>query len=422
LKLSRVSLAIWICGIAVRSYLAFGAGDLDLMHPEPVKIAISLAQTGRFADPYAVPTGLTAHSPPIFPWILAPIYFFLGDTRTADLVRVALAIVVASASYAILPFAARALAIPVGAGILAGFVGALLPAHYWPESNGQFETPFAALFLILSVILWRPWRSPMFSGAWVGLGCLLSPVVLPPLAAIYTHTAWRDRKINGRQILRWTAVAGVAAGLTLLPWILRGRIALGGWFLVRDNFWLEVYNSNNDGALPDVEFNVMSARYQAEHPFCSPREAAKLRNGELAYMAERKRQVLDWIGSHPRRFAELCRGRLVNFWNPSQLRPLPLLLIWIFNATTAAGLFLLFRRQHPAFAALGAMIAAYTLPFLFIQNGMRYQHPIFWILLLLCGVVGHEVIGRIPSLTAIWRPTSPIRLGAITHPDPDPGP
>jgi hypothetical protein len=405
----RAALFIWICGASVRSFFAFGAHDLDLMRPEPVKIAISLAQTGRFADPYALPTGLTAHSAPLYPWMLTPIYFLLGATRTADLARVVLAIGVAAVSYALLPFVARALAIPVGAGVLAGFAGALLPAHYWPESNGQFETPFIAVFLELSVILWARRKTPVFAGIWTALGCLLSPVILPPIAALYAVTVFRNRQTA----LRWTLVAAMAAAVTLAPWIVRGRLALGGWFFVRDNFGLELYASNNDAAVPDIERNVMSRRYQHEHPFTSEKQAAMLRGRELAYMGERQRQAVAWIRANPARFAALSWARFVNFWDPSMLRPLPRVVLWIFNLTAAMGLFVLFRTNRLAFEWLAAMLATFPLIYFVIQSGMRYQHPIYWILMLLCGVTGYELWGRLMNLLNVsGRKRSPASPGA----------
>jgi hypothetical protein len=46
-------------------------------------IAVSLATTGRFADPYVLPTGPTAHLPPIPPAVFALAYWLFGLTLTA---------------------------------------------------------------------------------------------------------------------------------------------------------------------------------------------------------------------------------------------------------------------------------------------------------------------------------------------------
>ena len=54
---------IFAVSFAIRGALLF-SGLLPL-HPEPVHetghVALSLARSGRFADPYEIPTGLTAH-------------------------------------------------------------------------------------------------------------------------------------------------------------------------------------------------------------------------------------------------------------------------------------------------------------------------------------------------------------------------
>src|SRR5258708_40238064 len=153
MNLNRMAVLIALAGIAIRLILIFEFHRYDLFRPEPVKIAVSLAKTARFADPYMIPTGFTAHAAPLYPILISPLYYFFGDNRTADFARVILSVIVAAVSYAVLPFVAQALDISASVGILAGFTGALLPAHFWPESMGQFETAFVPLFLEISVIL-----------------------------------------------------------------------------------------------------------------------------------------------------------------------------------------------------------------------------------------------------------------------------
>ena len=47
------------------------------------RVALSLLRTREFADPYMIPTGPTAHPPPLWPVILALIYYAFGMTATA---------------------------------------------------------------------------------------------------------------------------------------------------------------------------------------------------------------------------------------------------------------------------------------------------------------------------------------------------
>ena len=61
--------------IRLRHLSHFSEWDLiPNVNREPRAIAFSLMQRGQFADPYAIPTGLTAHLPPIYPFIVSVFY------------------------------------------------------------------------------------------------------------------------------------------------------------------------------------------------------------------------------------------------------------------------------------------------------------------------------------------------------------
>ncbi len=137
MSLNRISLVIWLAGVMVRLVLVFPLHRYELFRPEVVKIAISLAKTGNFADPFSIPTGYTAHIAPVYPLVISPLYRLLGDTSTADFARIVLSIAVAAVSYALLPFVATAIRMSASVGIVAGLTGALLPSHFWPESMGE---------------------------------------------------------------------------------------------------------------------------------------------------------------------------------------------------------------------------------------------------------------------------------------------
>jgi len=138
--LRRTALALYLLAALVRLTLLFGFGRYEIARPEPVRIAVSLARNGTFADPYLIPTGPTAHAPPSYPFLIAPIYRILGDTPSADMVRLWLSVLTGSAEYALLPYASASLGMGAVVGALAGLAGAVIPLHYWPESMGEFES------------------------------------------------------------------------------------------------------------------------------------------------------------------------------------------------------------------------------------------------------------------------------------------
>jgi hypothetical protein len=392
--MTRVSLLLWSLGLAVRLTLVFGFHRYELFRPEPVKIAISLAKTGAFADPYAVPTGFTAHAAPFYPALLAPIYYFWGDSQTADFLRIILSIAVAAAGYALLPAVAAALRMRAAVGVLAGAVGALLPAHFWPESMGEFETAWVPLFLEASAILLarllesRSFNltSAMLAGIWCGIGALLSPSIVPVLLVFSLFAIGRMPRA-----WQWGAIAMGAALITIGPWLVRNQARLGGFAFVRDNFGLELYVSNNDYAVAELELNDVSQFYQREHPFSNPEIARELRDrGELSFEHDRLQRALGWIRSNQARFLSLTGARVRNFWFHAMLRPLPRLLLWTLNLGALIGIILLSRENRWAAMVLGSALLTYPAIYYLIENGMRYEHGVYWITLLLAAQFGVE--------------------------------
>jgi hypothetical protein len=395
-RLTRISLAIYLVALAIRLTLIFGFHRYEIGRPEAVRVAISLATHGSFADPHDTPTGPTAHVAPIYPLFLAPIYAVLGDTRAADFARMALSAAVASAEYALLPWVAQSLGIGLLPGILAGAAGTLVPWHFWPECMGDFEVSWVAVFLELSVIFFARFlaspalkvASALRAGLWCGLGLLLSPGLLPVLLGLLALAIWRLRK----PLLPWAALASAAALLTISPWLVRNYLQLGGLFFVRDSLGLELYVSNHDRAVPDVEETLQGPFYQAAHPHANPAAALEIgQRGELAFNRERLRRALDWIGHHPREFLLLSAARVRNFWFPPLRHPLHRYALWSLNLLALAGLVLLVRGNRWAALVVASLLLTFPVPYYFVYNYLRYQHPIYWVLLLLAGCLGSVV-------------------------------
>lgn len=396
MRLIRISLTIYLVALAIRLTLVFGFHRYEIGRPEPVRIAISLATNGSFADPHETPTGPTAHVAPLYPLFLSPLYALLGDTRAADFARMVLAAAVASAEYALLPWVAQSLGIGLFPGILAGAAGALVPWHFWPECMGDFEAPWVAVFLELSVIFFaRFFAAPSFkvasalrAGLWCGLGLLLAPNVLPVLLGLLALAIWRLRK----PLLPWMALAAAAALLTISPWLLRNYLQLGGFFFIKDTLGLELYVSNHDRAVPDVEEALQAPFHWLEHPHANPAVAREIKQqGELAFNRERLHRALDWIGHHPREFLMLSAARIRNFWFPVLRHPIHRYALWTLNLVALAGLVLLARRNRWGALVLTSLLLTFPLPYYFVYNYLRYQHPIYWILLLLAACLGQAI-------------------------------
>jgi hypothetical protein len=375
----------------VRFVLAFGFHKQEAGRPEPVQIAIALAESGTFGNPYAAPTGPTAHAAPFYPMALAPIYALFGDSRNGDLARTGMSILVAATEYALLPVAALSLGMGVWPGAVAGLAGALVPVQYWAESIGNFEAPWIGVFLLAATIqfgrLLRKEQagagSAFWAGALWGFGLLIAPNVLPVVMGFAAVYLWRKRPPMRAAVRDGLVMLGAAA-LVVCPWEIRNYIAFGEPFLVRSNFGLELYVSNNDAALANYVDNISTPYFQSVHPFTSRAEAVRVKEmGEAAYNREKFKAALDWIRSHPGRFSRLTAERAVNFWFPDQTRRSAEILLGLVTLLAAAGFWRLWRDNPGAAAVPATLLITYPLVYYVLQNYIRYEHPIYWVLVLL---------------------------------------
>src|SRR5690349_19579598 len=78
-NLLAVSLLVGLVALALRILLIFGVMRVPSIDWDEMElISRSIAETGQFANPYKLPTGLTAHHAPVYPFLLAGIFKALG--------------------------------------------------------------------------------------------------------------------------------------------------------------------------------------------------------------------------------------------------------------------------------------------------------------------------------------------------------
>ncbi len=347
-------------------------------------IAVSLATRGEFADPYAVPTGPTAHLPPIPPLVLAGVIRLFGLTVTAGIVAWLIGTLAQSAIWGMLPWIGQR----VGLGWRAGLTGALAAAPFpqWLLSHG--EDLAAVLFGVLVVGVARRWdtrpspRASVLLGAGFGLLFHIQPAFLPVFLGYLAFELWvrSDRR-------RWRPVGLVALGAVVvcLPWGVRNYRALDAVFFVRSNFGLELRMGNHDGATASIE--TAHFRIDPRHPRALASEALEVRDmGEVAYMRAAGREARAWIAEHPDRFAELTAERFAHFWLGPLDHPGVALLFAALTGLAILGAV----RTFPALprhriAALVIPLIGYPLAYYLVPWQRRYRFPIEWILFLLAG-------------------------------------
>lgn len=396
----------WLTSSSLRAFvfifiLAFGirASENELyILPSPERelgaIARSLAETGRFADPYIIPTGPTAHLPPIPPAIVALIYSLFGNTWQAGYAFVMFNFITSSLIYALLPWIADRL----GAGRQAGFVGGLMGAFMVELEKPTHGEGLAAILLGLMLMTFlRRWnnRQSSFKAAFLlGLGSGISfhvqPVLLPVfLGCLVFETGWyrAGRKTATISML----ILGVV--LACAPWAWRNYVVFHEFFFIRDNLGLELRMGNSPGVAATFE-EMDRAGHGYKHPRIDLMEARKVRElGEVEYMREALTESLGWIQENPLEFFKLTIMRLVHFWfGPLTPSPASVIMVMLTILAILGIRHVLPILTAPQRAILLTPLLTYPLIYYLVPYMPRYRIPMDWILFLLAGI---EICGWI---------------------------
>jgi len=394
---------IFIVAFTVRVILLSRIPYIDLLYghltseglksgEEGINVAVNLFLTGRFADPFCIPTGATAHLPPAFPAVTAIVFHIFGVGLTAAVARNIINIAGYSILFATLPAAATALNMTRSAGILAGLAAAVYPIFRSAEVfRGRDEWLAALLLLWLTVFVLHlsrertlHLRSAVIYGA--GWGTLMyvqpSTVTIFPIHLIALLVAHRSKPLLLR--VKYAAVAVFLMAAVIIPWTIRNRLAMGGWLFMRDNLGLELYISNADFARASQQENQAIWWYCSVHPICSVVQAKEVRQlGELDFNRRALHAASVWIISNKKSFLKLTLERVFYFWADSPVRPTTFLVRAVLSFTGFVGLALMLRdRLLFQVALLGAIVLIYPLPYYVIQYSIRYAAVISFALLL----------------------------------------
>jgi hypothetical protein len=393
----RAFLILFLLGFSVR----VGALTLipsDLIPPNPDwetgAVALALVERGEFADPYLIPTGPTAHVPPLQVGFFALLYKVLGFSFAGGLARWLLVMAAHAATLALLPWFSGKVGIAREIGVLGGLLGALIP--HWPFELESFSALAMVLLLVAFVDRWRMVarsgvearngegrvaRALVF-GVAAGISFHLQPVLLSVVVGCLAFELWwrRDGVVAGR-----VALVTLGVILACVPWGWRNYRTLGEAYFIRSNLGLELHVGNHSGAHGDIDVSDASRSFL--HPRTDLEEAERVRSlGEAEYMRRKRREALAWILSNPERFVELTATRVAYFWGGPLHRfgGVP----WQFLLTLLAllGAWRIFPvlSSHQR-AVLWIPLVTYPLIYYVVAYMPRYGHPIRWILFLLAG-------------------------------------
>ena len=408
--------AILIGGMAER---LFSAGITRVTNPflsESHYVAISLAKTGHFADPFGYESGATAHVGMLTPLPSAIVYWLFGaNNPVAEVILSCWAALLVSLTIWLCWRLACLLDVPRAARLSAVAVVALVPLQFNLEvhEGRNWEVNSAAFLLIWTLYrlckldLMGATKSALAgTGALIGLLFIVSPPAgLAAMPALVLLLAVRGRP---RAMVDCTDFCRNCCQAFAGLWAERNLYALGEPIALRDNLGLELAIANYPGALhaPDAAFAFVS-RLDAIHPIQhgNGRSAMRAAGGELAYYRKIGRQARRTGSPHIHRFSLLLliNGVLSSSFSrqdgtglltitPVNFDGLRQLLTWIFAigglATATA---MAFQRRAYAYILIATCLCA--LPYAAVQPTLRYRYLISTLLIFLM----FDGVGRVAA-------------------------
>ncbi|HET8667507.1 MAG TPA: glycosyltransferase family 39 protein [Terriglobales bacterium] len=348
---------------------------------ETGRIAASIANGFGFANPFDGMTGPTAWVAPLYPYLTAGVFRIFG-TYSHSSAFVLLAINSLFSALTAIPvylIAKRVYGDRVGRW--SGWTWTLLPyAMYW-GIKWIWETSLSAF--LVAVLFWLTlklendprFRTWLWWGALWGLLALVNPACLSFLLFAGLWVCWR----RYRQGLRWfvPAVASALIFIALItPWEVRNYQTFHKFIFIRGNLGVETRLGNAENA------NGMWMWWL--HPTQNAAELAKYKKmGEVAYVAARKQEVVDFIHRDPAKFVKLCATRAVYYWagvpqssNFYAQSEIKNALFLTSSVLTFLGLWLTIRRRKRAAFLFTTLLLVYPCVYYLTFPHARYRHPI----------------------------------------------
>jgi 4-amino-4-deoxy-L-arabinose transferase-like glycosyltransferase len=345
------------------------------------RVGAAIASGRGFSDPFGPPTGPTAWEPPLYPYLIACVFNVFGIySRASALVLLAInSVFSALTCIPIFRIARHIFSEKVAVG--AAWTWALLPYVMFWCTKSVWETSLSAL--LVTVLLWlaltmedrEGWLPWLEVGLLWGIAALNSTTLVSflPAAGLW---AWYRRSKRGRKSFAGVVLASVVFFACITPWLVRNYRTFGQFIFIRDNFGAELRLGNGNGA-----DGTLMLYLDATHDVYAMRQFQAM--GELAYIAMRKRQALDYIRADYGRFAGLCVKRFIYFWagppkdtQPWWLNPAKNSLFLASSALMFWGLGRALRSGKTGAWLLFWLVLLYPAVYYVVYSIPRYRHPL----------------------------------------------
>jgi hypothetical protein len=379
---------VFLAAVVFRAALYFAFPNFGTIPPrEMERVARCWAETGEFCNPYATPTGPSAHVAPVYPILLGAVYRIFGAyTPHAMLAQAILSWVLCALRCALLIPLAAALRLPDRTGIIAAILSTLFIGAFHTELRGAWDAPLSALCLMALVWVAAKFSSPSdftlarsaILGLGVGIALLINPALLPVVAGFCLLAAW----VYWPGFLRyslWLLALGAGILIALTPWTLRNLHALGSPILLRSDFGLELALAyNQSGATSVLEPEMLRL-----HPTINPEVSGQIAAlGEVEFNRRKKQEALERIRANPARAARMFAAHVIYFWFPPAGNFSFRMLLAGLTVVSFLGLPLLWRESLRAGALISVVWAGFPLVYYITMWSSRYRYPMEWSMLL----------------------------------------
>jgi 4-amino-4-deoxy-L-arabinose transferase-like glycosyltransferase len=363
------------------------------------RIGRSLAQGQGFSNPFNETTGPTAWEPPLYPFLIAGVFRAFGIySRTSAIVLLSInSIFSALTCIPISLIAKRCFSEKVA--VWTSWTWALLPSVIFWCTRWIWETSLAAL--LLAVIFWltltmeekgrvAPWLQ--FGLLW-GVAALTNTALLSflPVSGLWV---WYHRAKLGKRSFAGAVLASIIFVACIAPWLVRNYNIFGKFIFMRSNFGAELRLGNGPGA----DGTWMDYVHPSKNVFEMGRYGEL---GELAYVAERKREAMAYIREDYTRFGSLSLRRFIYYWGGLPKASSNAVAAYFRNSLFLAssvlgfwGLGRALRKHQPGAWLFFWLVLSYPLVYYFVFPHPRYRHPIEPELGILIVYVISEVEGR----------------------------
>ena len=361
---------------------------------ESGNIAYSLARGHGFGSPLRIDTGPTAWMTPLYPLLLAGIMRAFG-IYTFHSWAAAVTLNVCFSALVCLPlyFAGKRIGGPA-LGAAAAWLWAVFPNAILLSFQSLWDTSLSAL--LGATALWATLR---LAGStrrrdWILYGLLWGLILmanaavlslLPPLLGWAVYRTWQARLPYTRS----AALALTVVFLCCLPWTVRNYLTFHSLVPLRSTLGLQLWVGNNPEAHP--------IWLGENHPINDASERRQyIELGEIAYMAAKRRDAVNYIFTHPAHEAQLISSRFVMFWSGGSLNPRSDLVnnhsawfrfVLLFNLAAAvgtlAGIVILIEQRSPYWLPVAAGPIVFPFAYYLTLALPRYRHPIDPTLMLL---------------------------------------